>query len=162
VFVTHDQEEALAISDRMAIMYNGRVQQVGTPKELYDSPNNHFVADFLGHMSFFTGRLVEQGRFVSDAGTPIAVQSAQPVGRVGIRPERISVGVDAGSDNVLSGVIESAAYLGSLIAIRLRLTTGDALNLHLGNNAVSSGTAITPGTPLFASFRSSDCVLFAD
>jgi len=162
VFVTHDQEEALAISDRMAIMYNGRVQQVGTPKELYDSPANHFVADFLGRMSFFKGQLSSAGQFVSDAGTQIQVQSTQPVGRVGIRPERITVGSTQGNENVLSGVVESSAYLGSLIAIRLRLPGGDALNFHLANNASSSSTAISPGTPLVASFRASDCVLFAD
>jgi len=162
VFVTHDQEEALAISDRMAIMYNGRVQQVGTPKELYDSPANHFVADFLGRMSFFKGQLSGAGQFVSDAGTMIQVQSTQPVRRVGIRPERITVGSTLGNENVLTGVVESSAYLGSLIDIRLRLPGGDALNFHLANNASSSSTAISPGTPLVASFRASDCVLFAD
>lgn len=162
VFVTHDQEEALAISDRMAIMYNGRVQQVGAPKELYDSPANHFVADFLGRMSFFRGQLTGAGQFVSDAGTQIQVQSTQPVGRVGIRPERITVGSTQGNENVLSGVVESSAYLGSLIDIRLRLPGGDALNFHLANNASSSTTAISPGTQLVASFRASDCVLFAD
>ncbi|MBC3421426.1 ABC transporter ATP-binding protein [Pseudomonas wayambapalatensis] len=162
VFVTHDQEEALAISDRMAIMYNGRVQQIGSPKELYDSPSNHFVADFLGRMSFFKGNLVANGRFVSEAGTNIQVASGQKVGRIGIRPERINVGAHPESDNVFDGWVESAAYLGSLIDIRLRLQGGDILNLHVPNNASSANTAIAPGSPLVASFRSSDCVLFAE
>jgi len=92
----------------------------------------------------------------------IQVQSTQPVRRVGIRPERITVGSTLGNENVLTGVVESSAYLGSLIDIRLRLPGGDALNFHLANNASSSSTAISPGTPLVASFRASDCVLFAD
>lgn len=162
VFVTHDQEEALAISDRMAIMYNGRVQQIGTPNELYDSPSNHFVADFLGRMSFFKGGLVANGHFVSDAGTKIKIDGDQKVERVGIRPERICVGTHPASDNVFTGYVESAAYLGSLIDIRLRLPGGDTLNLHVPNNASSANTAISPGLPLVASFRSSDCVLFAE
>ena len=162
VFVTHDQEEALAISDRMAIMYNGRVQQIGTPNELYDSPSNHFVADFLGRMSFFKGGLVANGHFVSDAGTKIKVDGDQKVERVGIRPERICVGTHPASDNVFTGYVESAAYLGSLIDIRLRLPGGDTLSLHVPNNASSANTAISPGSPLVASFRSSDCVLFAE
>lgn len=162
VFVTHDQEEALAISDRMAIMYQGRVQQIGAPRELYDSPANHFVADFLGRMSFFTGGLSKEGRFVTSGGTQIQVPVGQVVGRVGVRPERVQLGSQPGAENILNGVVESAAYLGSLIDIRMRLPGGDAISLHLPNHNALNASEITPGAPLTASFRVSDCVLFSE
>lgn len=162
VFVTHDQEEALAISDRMAIMYQGKVQQIGSPQELYDTPSNHFVADFLGRMSFFTGSLSGHGHFTSKAGTQIRVAANQAIGRVGIRPERVMIGTQPGSENVFNGVIESAAYLGALIDVRLRLPGGDSLNLHIPNHARAGDSPITPGAALVASFRTDDCVLFSE
>lgn len=162
VFVTHDQEEALAISDRMAIMYQGRVQQIGAPRELYDSPCNHFVADFLGRMSFFTGGLSAEGRFTSAAGTEIHVPKGQVVGRVGVRPERVRLGSQPGAENTFSGVVESAAYLGSLIDVRMRLPGGDAISLHLPNHNTLDASQISPGVPLTASFRACDCVLFSE
>ena len=162
VFVTHDQEEALAISDRMAIMYQGLVQQIGAPRELYDAPSNHFVADFLGRMSFFIGGLSGEGRFVSARGTQIQVPGGQQVARVGVRPERVRLGNQAGAENIFNGIVESAAYLGSLIDIRMRLPGGDAISLHLPNQNVLNASEISPGAPLTASFRASDCVLFSD
>src|SRR5690606_30971055 len=92
IFVTHDQEEALAISDRMVIMNNGEIQQVGTPSDLYENPVNLFVADFLGKMNFFNGSTESPGRFIADGNLAFTVNGVSTSTKcIGVRPERISL-----------------------------------------------------------------------
>ncbi len=86
VFVTHDQEEALAIADRMAIMHDGIVQQVGSPDTLYERPANLFVADFLGKMNVFKGRGEAGNVFQTDAGQRIAAPGGAGATHLGVRP----------------------------------------------------------------------------
>ncbi len=117
LYVTHDQEEALAISDQIAVMHNGRVQQVGTPAEIYFHPANHFVADFVGLANFIEGEVVDAHHVnVND----LVVTVARPIKRSGwvtlvVRPEMIRLVQAAGAEQpALRGRIANTAFLGSL------------------------------------------------
>jgi len=163
IFVTHDQEEALAIADRMAIMHDGKVQQVGAPQALYEHPANLFVADFLGKMNFFRGAL-DGGAFATERGTRIAVQDAAPAARqLGVRPERVTLAAQPpGSGNALAGTVESAVYLGSLLEVRVKLDTGETIASQVANGAARHETPIGTGARVHACFQPADCVLFSE
>jgi len=122
VFVTHDQEEALSMSDRIAVMLDGRIEQLGDPDSVYDEPASAFVAGFIGQQNFLPGVVREGGR-VEGAGYTVVGQrvadDAVP-GRDGvaaIRPEAVEVtDTDPGSDvNVVAGTLGSVAHLGDMI-----------------------------------------------
>ena len=121
VYVTHDQEEALSMSDRVIVMDKGRIEQVGTPKELYRSPVNHFVADFVGRASFIdVSRSEGASGWKTPDGTLLdvsdAVQTVMDSYQAMLRPEDIEI-VDGGSTDRrgsgLSGKICESHYLGS-------------------------------------------------
>ena len=163
IFVTHDQEEALAMSDRMAIMHDGKVQQVGTPEALYEHPANLFVADFLGKMNFFPGRLETANRFVTDKGLALSVDGATPGGtRVGVRPERVALLARPTGGNAVPGIVESAVYLGFQTDARVRLRTGELLSCQVPNSAAADAVPLTVGSEVYACFRPVDCVLFSE
>ena len=114
VFVTHDQEEALAMSDRIAVMNGGRVEQVGTPTEIYERPRTRFVADFIGEINI----LQEGGRLRA------------------LRPEKIRLVAAEGAR--LSGTVETSNYLGGSTLLRVRPTTGPSMlvrETHAGERA---------------------------
>ena len=124
VFVTHDQEEALTLSDRIAVMSKGVALQIDSPTRLYEAPTNRFVADFIGTMNFFSGavRAVENGDATIDAGPlgDVATPAdALPAGNgsdivVALRPEKIRLAFEAPGDatNVVEGRMGPTAYLG--------------------------------------------------
>lgn len=110
IYVTHDQEEALAVSDRIVVMNAGRIAQIGTPEDLYDRPNSPFVADFIGDANLVEGT-VEGGRFAA-GDIRVTVGGEPGSARLFIRPERI--GLRPGSEGgAVRGEIVSATYLGS-------------------------------------------------
>ena len=124
VYVTHDQEEALTLSDRVAVMNAGRVLQVGTPSDVYERPASRFVADFIGDSNFFEG-IVEatgppivvgtQKGFILRCTASTRVEQGMPV-VVAVRPEQIEIASDEGSeDNSIDGVIARRTYLGDLL-----------------------------------------------
>jgi spermidine/putrescine ABC transporter ATP-binding subunit len=130
VYVTHDQGEALSMSDRVAVMSNGVIEQIDEPRAIYDRPLTPFVADFIGDMNFLTGEVVEAG----DGGFAIAVGSGIVVrgrghaakgtqARVGIRPERIVAvaGAAFGTANSAAAEVITKMYLGDQIQIVTRL-----------------------------------------
>ena len=119
VFVTHDQEEALTMSDRIAVMSEGRVQQVGTAQEIYNRPVNHFVADFIGETNFLDVEIVavEEGRARCRAAAGLeleaeAVKAAAPGARasLSVRPEKIGIVAAEGGPEA---VVARAVYLGT-------------------------------------------------
>jgi spermidine/putrescine transport system ATP-binding protein len=159
IFVTHDQEEALTMSDRIAVMSDGKVQQVGTPTDVYERPINHFVADFIGETNFFdvTVESVNDGKAICVApGRARVVVEAIKGCKVGdsvtlsVRPERIRFadnGVDGGS---LSGVIERQIYLGTDTHYQVRLSDGTSVlmrvqNAHGDASSVAVGDTVTLG-----------------
>jgi len=144
VMVTHDQEEALTMADRLVVMSNGRVQQVGSQRDLYENPANTFVAGFVGRTNFLRGR-VEGGVFRSESGLGILCgQGAAAHGRtLAIRPERLSLAtapVDA--DNCFPGIVEFASYLGGVLEYYVRLTPHDRLMVQAPNRSADTAHAV--------------------
>ncbi|HEU5300356.1 MAG TPA: ABC transporter ATP-binding protein [bacterium] len=118
VYVTHDQEEALAISDRIAVMDRGRIQQLGTPLAIYHHPANRFVADFVGLANFLEGEVSGPGQVRAGPvmlAVPDGARAAGPVTIV-LRPEaiRLHAQAPAGAPNVLRGRITAMSFLGTL------------------------------------------------
>jgi len=136
VYVTHDQAEALAMADRCAVMRAGRIEQIGTPRELYERPANRFIADFMGYANLFDACVVssESGslRLSSSAGTWISQTGRQtfPDGAkvaVAIRPEKVRLGewpADIAVKNVFHGRLKESIYLGAAVEYRVELSCG--------------------------------------
>jgi ABC-type Fe3+/spermidine/putrescine transport system ATPase subunit len=118
VFVTHDQEEAMAMADRIAVMNAGRIEQAGTPAEIYGRPRTRFVADFIGEINLFAGAW-RDGAFYLTSGAALPAEGRGRVGpgTIAVRPERMRF-VAAG-EAVFSGTIESANYLGGHVLYRV-------------------------------------------
>ena len=138
IFVTHDQEEALTMSDRIAVMSEGRVQQVGTARDIYEAPVNRFVADFIGETNLLEVDVarVEGGtaEVVLPGGHRITCPSATTApGRhhLSIRPERISLSAEAD----LTATVDRVVYLGTDLQVMVRLEGGTPFSLRMQNAA---------------------------
>jgi ABC-type Fe3+/spermidine/putrescine transport system ATPase subunit len=133
MFVTHDQEEAMVIADRIVVMNHGRVEQIGTPSEIYDHPNTRFVADFIGTTNLLPGR-VSGGVFRSLGGltlpseTPHAFSDTDDVVLL-IRPEKIAIGKSDGQAPLV-GKVTKTMNLGSVYEMEVELPSGDAVTIH--------------------------------
>ncbi len=129
IYVTHDQEEAMSLSDRVAVMREGLLEQVGTPEEIYARPSSHFVADFVGRVNALPARVLgrrEGGSIVEVLGHRVGIPSAHAAGTalvLMLRPEAIHV--DEASPGGIGGVVEELEYRGDRIEYRVRV--GDAL-----------------------------------
>nr|WP_295887269.1 ABC transporter ATP-binding protein [uncultured Devosia sp.] len=128
VFVTHDQEEALSISDRIVVMHAGNIEQLGAPHEIYNKPATRFVATFVGHLNTIEATIVDPatGRVDIDgqtANVPTLPATAAPGAPISLtlRPEVLSVGAREGNDITLSGTIADVTFLGSVIRLRVAL-----------------------------------------
>ncbi len=136
VMVTHDQEEALTMADRLVVMNEGSVRQVGSQRDLYERPADRFVAGFVGRSTFLDGTVEAPGRFRTEGGLSLACAGGQP-GRaaLSLRPERVEIAAarQAGLDNSLPGTVEFVSYLGALIDIHVRLSPGDRLVVQIAN-----------------------------
>jgi putative spermidine/putrescine transport system ATP-binding protein len=144
VMVTHDQEEALTMADRLVVMSEGSVRQVGSQRDLYERPADRFVAGFVGRSTFLEGTVEAPGRFRTDGGLMLAcVGGAQGRAVLALRPERIELGraaaapiagsPGAGLDNGLPGTVEFVSYLGALTDIHVRLSPSDRLVVQIAN-----------------------------
>jgi spermidine/putrescine transport system ATP-binding protein len=139
IFVTHDQEEALTMSDRIAVMSAGAVQQVGTPREIYEAPVNRFVADFIGETNLLPVRVAAlsdgMARCVLPGGReitcPAAATGTEGEHHLSIRPERLSLGDPARTP--LTGTVERLIYLGTDLQAHARLDSGETVHLRLQN-----------------------------
>ncbi len=139
VYVTHDQEEALSLADRVAVMRDGRVLQLAPPKTLYERPANRFVADFVGTNNFLSGvcRGPAAGGVAVETG--IGVVGASPAANVGpgdkcvlaVRPENIALG--AGHENTFDGRVVLAAYLGNTLRYDVEVGEGVVLKVDIGD-----------------------------
>ncbi len=147
VYVTHDQTEAMAMSDRIFLINDGRVQQVGTPIEIYNQPANQFVADFLGKVDFLRGE-AGNGRILLDDTDQSVPYDGDKKGRVelAIRPERITLSMEKGD---LRGVLENQYYLGDVNDCRVRI--GGKLVRVIA--PPESYTGMKPGDPVYLTLR---------
>ena len=145
IVVTHDQEEAMTLSSRIGLMNHGEIVQVGTPTEIYEYPSSRFVAEFIGSVNTFEGRLVEdEPSYVrieaDDLEQPIFVDhgvSSAPGATVwaAIRPEKVQMSRErpAGDDNWTSATVRDIAYMGDLSVYLLRLPTGKIVRVTQPN-----------------------------
>jgi putative spermidine/putrescine transport system ATP-binding protein len=157
VFVTHDQSEALALSTRVAIFNKGKLQQLGSPKQVYEHPANRFVAEFLGDINIFdlTGSTlsgdVAEGRF-EDRLIRVAKAAGTPTGHFAIRPEHMVLTRDEPADrNALGAVIEDVTYLGAATRFALRTPGGKALALEMPTR--ETGPDFDKGRQVWASWE---------
>ncbi len=156
IYVTHDQEEAITMADRIAVMNEGKMLQVGTPKQIYEHPETHFVADFIGETNFIAGALTERGgdgygSVRLQDGSVIRAQLADTLGSaasavtVAIRPERIGIstplnpptafggGVDSSEITILDALLVDSQYIGTDTRFTLRIGDGIELVARLQN-----------------------------
>ena len=140
IYVTHDQEEALSLSDRVAVMKDGRVQQVGAPKELYERPRTRFVADFVGTNNLVPGQVRERAGtslVVDTALGPLRAVAEGPVGErcvLAIRPENVAIAAGTegtGEGNVVHGRVGFVAYLGCALRYDVESASGQVLQADI-------------------------------
>ena len=155
IYVTHDQEEALAMSDRIAVMSHGIIEQLDEPRAIYDRPLTPFVADFIGDMNFLDAEIVEaeNGRFAAVAGNGLVIHGRGTAlrgscVRVGIRPERIvaAPGSGAGAPNSSSAEVQAKIYLGDQVQLVTTLAQGASMTVREQRAGAHPGLdAIHPG-----------------
>jgi spermidine/putrescine transport system ATP-binding protein len=150
VFVTHDQEEALSMSDRIAVMNHGRIEQIGTPADVYEQPGTVFVADFLGVSNLMEAEAqgdgaIRVGDFALRAGCGALAARGQV--KVVARPERLALLNHASlGDNCLPGMVERTVYVGAALQVIVRLPSGGTIQASLANTGQTSSYA--QGTPV--------------
>ena len=141
VYVTHDQSEALTMSNRIAVFNDGVIQQLSTPDVLYEKPDNSFVAQFIGENNKLTGTVKSvNGQYCEvdlDSGGStkalmVNVSSAGQKTQLSVRPERISVGTNA-SENKFTGKVEELIYLGDHIRVRLNVCGSNEFIVKISN-----------------------------
>ncbi len=169
IFVTHDQEEALSLSDRIAVMHQGKIEQVGSPKEIYEQPRTPFVADFIGNTNLFPGQITSSERsnvqIITQTGLKIIVQHQEfnPVCEstrsvmVSIRPEKIHLSLDQPNVqfNSFEGRLKQVMYLGTHVQYLVELLSGDRLTVlqpNLGNILSDAHT------PIYVYWKATDCL----
>lgn len=156
IFVTHDQEEALTMSDRIAVMSAGELQQIGTAKEIYETPRNRFVADFIGETNLLPVTVTTDLEGAGTAqcaladGSHLTCEAMQAVAKgkqahISIRPERISLQpVEAGGDSAISGIVDRMIYLGTDTQTMLHLDDGSEITVR-AQNAHAAAVDFAPG-----------------
>jgi putrescine transport system ATP-binding protein len=180
IIVTHDQEEAMTVADRIGVMDNGRLQQVATPRQLYEAPDTRWVAEFVGDVNIFEGKPQpgEAGRLAiatRDAGTIFVVEPHDPPSKttaktqvcVAIRPEKIRLSrrgpvadaANAHAINRLEGVVTDVGYLGCLTTYKVKLDSGAVLRSSMANTARLDVDAYSTGQRVVAWFTADDCVV---
>jgi spermidine/putrescine transport system ATP-binding protein len=142
VFVTHDQEEALTMSDRIGVMSNGKLQQVGTPREIYIHPVNRFVASFIGETNFLAGEAVPGGVRLA-SGTVVEAPAATGKVTLAIRPEQVRL-VPAGEPGAIPAKVAGAVYFGTDTHVHLALSDGAEVvaRLQSGVDVPETGASV--------------------
>ena len=159
VMVTHDQEEAMTMASRIAVMDQGRVLQVGTPREIYEHPNCRFVADFIGQANLFDGVLsldepdrceITTPEGVIHVGHGISGTSGMTLS-VAVRPEKINIGKNRPNalNNLFTGTVREIAYFGSYSTFIVEMLGGKSVKITEGNTARQDLSGITWNDPVF-------------
>ncbi len=152
VHVTHDQEEAMTMADTIAVMNAGKIEQLGSPADLYERPETAFVAGFLGASNLLPGRLNGEGIVGLDGGGDVRVPASALAGRsgriaVGIRPEKLRLaagGAQADGENVLEGVVAERSYIGVSTQYVVETSAGP-VTVYAQNAEPGAGQAASPG-----------------
>jgi len=176
IIVTHDQEEAMTVADRIGVMDGGRLEQVASPRELYEAPGSRWIAEFVGDVNIFEGQLASQeaGRLLvstRDAGTISVAEPRQPIGKtilcVAIRPEKVKLsrrgpasdGASAHAINRLEGIVTDVSYLGGVTSYKVKLDSGATIRSAMANTARIDIDAYSASQRVVAWFTPDDCVV---
>ncbi len=148
IYVTHDQEEALTMSDRIAVMHRGRVEQVAAPRGLYETPATAFVAGFIGNINLLAGRAAGANA-VACGGATLAATGAAPAGAavaIALRPERVRLDPAGAMDTLLTMTVAHVVYQGETVRYILRSDAGLELQaLELGEVRYAAGARVRAG-----------------
>jgi spermidine/putrescine transport system ATP-binding protein len=165
VYVTHDQDEALTLSDRIAVMNNGRILQVGSGREIYDRPTSQFVANFLGEANVLSAKLVggpgKLQALVDDRLVPVRQSGVPNTGEVllAIRPEHLRLSTDP-HDGQMRCTVEDKLFLGNGLVIYLRNQAQQLLTVRNSDRALFD--KLSPGQTVYVDWDDEDCAVLAD
>jgi putrescine transport system ATP-binding protein len=176
IIVTHDQEEAMTVASRIGVMDAGRLEQVATPRELYEAPASRWIAEFVGEVNLFDGQVEPRdGNRLAistrDAGTIFAAAPRHPVTKatvcVAIRPEKVKLSrrglasdaVNAHAINRQEGVVTDVSYLGGFTTYKVKLDSGAVVRSSMANTARLDIDAYSAGQRVMAWFTPDDCVV---
>ncbi|HKH00705.1 MAG TPA: ABC transporter ATP-binding protein [Bradyrhizobium sp.] len=176
VIVTHDQEEAMTVADRIGVMDAGRLEQVATPRQLYEAPATRWVAEFVGDVNIFEGQPGprEASRLMistKDAGTIAVAEPLQPITAntvcVAIRPEKVKLSrrgplsdvLNAHAINRLEGIVTDVSYLGGITSYKVKLDSGAVLRSSMANTARIDIDSYHASQRVVAWFTPDDCVV---
>jgi spermidine/putrescine transport system ATP-binding protein len=166
VFVTHDQEEALTMSDRIAVMKAGKILQIGGPRDIYDAPADRFVASFIGETNFLTAKVerAADGRvtLVLPGDVRVPAPNLARTGQVSvvIRPEHVRL-TAAGAEGAIPAVVEDVVYFGTDTHFVLRLNAGEAVTARV-QNAADGAAPLAKGAPVAITFAPGAVRLLGD
>jgi putrescine transport system ATP-binding protein len=161
VIVTHDQSEAMTVANRIAVMDRGRLMQVAPPAEIYEQPNSRWVADFVGDVNLFEGRLGDDGLSVEGTAAGrlrVAAKTAAEPGQVvwvAVRPEKLRIAREqpaAGLDNSVAATVVDIGYLGDTSLYKLRIRDGSQVKAALANIGGRADTALAVDQPVWLSW----------
>ena len=176
VIVTHDQEEAMTVAGRIGVMDSGRLDQVASPRELYEAPRSRWIAEFVGDINLFDGEIEarEHHRLTiatRDAGTVVVAEPRQGISKtivsVAIRPEKVKLSrrgpapdaIASHAVNRLEGIITDVSYLGALTTYKVRLDSGATLRSSMANTARIDIDAYNLSQRVVAWFTPDDCLV---
>jgi putative spermidine/putrescine transport system ATP-binding protein len=166
IYVTHDQEEALAMSDRVVVMSEGRIEQLGTPFEIYNRPRTRFVASFVGTLNILRGKVVDPAKGLVRVdeqdirlAQPIEGAKAGDMRAIALRPEAVSLAPAGDDRNAMRGLIEDVSFLGAIVRIRMRFKD-NVISLDTFNN--SAARPPEPGQQTSVSFAPADLQLLEE
>ncbi|MDF2096775.1 ABC transporter ATP-binding protein [Aquibaculum arenosum] len=173
IVVTHDQEEAMSLSTRIAVMDRGQIAQVGTPTEIYEYPRTRFTADFIGSINFFDGKVTGREGEALTVDVPVLGISLQvrseielPPGRevcVAVRPEKISISREPlDLPNVLRGKVRDLGYLGNLSVYRVELDGGRLVKVSTANTLHSTEREVDWDDMVYLGWRSSAALVLSE
>ncbi|MDB5601270.1 MAG: transporter related protein [Xanthobacteraceae bacterium] len=165
IYVTHDQSEALALSDQIAVMNGGKLQQYGPPAEIYARPANRMVADFMGHINFLPGRITSAAngrcqvmlldRLPLEAELPAGLATGDAVD-VAVRPENVILSREGAATSGLLGQVSERTFLGNLIEYDVTLQAGPSLRVQ-----THPGSSFAAGESVVVSFEPTAISVFA-
>ncbi|MCL2924170.1 MAG: ABC transporter ATP-binding protein [Trichodesmium sp. MAG_R04] len=176
VMVTHDQEEAMSMSDRIAVMHEGRIEQIGSPQEIYERPESPFVANFIGDTNLFQGRVEYNSDSTvvvkTDSGLKISIEQSKVRGKTGeiyggasvvlsIRPEKVNLSLYSPdvSENCFEGRLTNVMYMGTHVHYQLNLSSGDQMMVRQPN---TEGTLPNQDTPIYVYWSKQNCLALSE
>lgn len=170
IIVTHDQSEAMTVADRIGVMDKGRLVQVATPRQLYETPNSRWIAGFVGDINLIEGKIVsrEANRIeIAAQGIGKVIANQAPVGAtevcIAIRPEKIRLSHSAQTkpapDNMFDAELIDIGFLGGVSICKAKLASGTILRVAMANATWASADAFSAGERVSVSFAPEDTVV---